>query len=182
MFSGKFSQKYFFKTLFFILFLMKNEEKMFAQRTMEIKIPDLEIFANRVERGDGDTYGLGDWRCSVKLRLVGSTLFLDGKITFWEKANDFTTISGEIHQQIDVPELEKCSFCAVSIENLNGSANGENFGARGFRWFDGRGIIRRAKIQTDLFGEDVGQIGGIVQFLPIRAVIRCDYALVDFEF
>jgi hypothetical protein len=179
MLLNGFFQKYFFKIFAFCFFLVGNLAKIFAQQTIEINIPDLEIVANRIERGDGDTYGLGDWRCAVKVRLEGTTLFLDGKITFWEKTNDFTTISGEIHEQINVPELATCRFCEISIENFNGSTNGENFGARGYRWFDGRGIIRRAKIRTDIFGEDAGQIGGVLQFEPIRAVVRCDYVLLE---
>ncbi len=144
-----------------------------AQRTLSISLPDAHIAADRVTRGDGDTYGLGDWRCAFTLKLEGSVLRLDGTILFTEQANDFTTIVGEYHRRIPVGELEKCRTCRTSLSETYGTASGPNIGARGYRWFSGQGLVRRAKIQSDTFGDDVGHIGGTVQFAPVRVLIEC---------
>jgi hypothetical protein len=147
-----------------------------AQIVLEIAIPDVEISANVLERGDGDTYGLGNFQCSFQLKPDGNALLITGKIIFQEQANDFTTISGVIKHRIKVPELEYCASCEVVLENLQGSCSGPNIGARGYRWFEGQGVIRRAKIRTDIFGNDIGNIGGIIQFEPLRAIVTCAYA------
>lgn len=144
-----------------------------AQRPLSIQLSDAHITANRLTRGDGDTYGLGDWRCAFTIKLVGTVLHLDGTIMFTEKANDFTTIVGEYHRRIPVDELEKCRSCRISLDETYGTAIGPNIGARGYRWFDGQGLVRRAKIQTDTFGDDTGHIGGTVQFSPVRVLIEC---------
>ncbi len=144
-----------------------------AQRTLSIRLPDAQITADRLTRGDGDTYGLGDWQCAFTVKLVDTVLHLDGTIMFAEKANDFTTIVGEYHRRIPVGELEKCRSCRISLDETYGTAIGPNIGARGYRWFDGQGLVRRAKIQTDTFGDDTGHIGGTVQFVPVRVLIEC---------
>ena len=144
-----------------------------AQRSLSIKLPDATITADRITRGDGDTYGLGDWQCAFTVKLVGTVLHLDGTIMFAEKANDFTTIVGEYHRRIPVGELEKCRSCRVSLDPTYGTVNGPTIGARGYRWFAGLGLVRRASIQTDTFGDDAGHIGGRVQFAPVRVLIEC---------
>ena len=144
-----------------------------AQQSFSIQLPEVQISADRVVRGDGDTYGLGDWHCSFNVSLEGTMLKIDGKISFTEKANDFTTIVGEYHQQIAVGELERCRHCFVSLNETQGKVSGPNIGAQGYQWFNGQGLLRRAKIQTDIFGNDVGNIGGTVQFTPIRVLVDC---------
>lgn len=144
-----------------------------AQRSLSIQLPDAQITADRITRGDGDTYGLGDWQCAFTVKLVGTVLHLNGTIMFTEKANDFTTIVGEYHRRISVGELERCRTCQISLGETYGTANGPNIGARGYRWFGGQGLVRRAKIQTDTFGNDAGHIGGVVQFTPVRILIEC---------
>ena len=64
--------------------------------------------------------------------------------------------------------LERCRHCQVTLGETSGSVSGPNIGARGYRWFDGQGLVRRAKIQTDVFGADAGKIGGAIQFAPIQ--------------
>ncbi|MBC7776744.1 MAG: hypothetical protein H7246_15020 [Phycisphaerae bacterium] len=148
-----------------------------AQQSFSIQLPDMQISADRVIRGDGDTYGLGDWQCVFTVTLDGTMLKVNGKISFTEKANDFTTIVGEYHQCIAVGELERCRHCTVSLDEIQGTVSGPNIGARGYRWFNGQGLVRRAKIQTDTFGNDAGNIGGTVQFAPIRVLVDCSIAI-----
>jgi len=68
----------------------------YAQQSFDITLPDVQIIAERVVRGDGDTYGMGDWHCAFNVSLEGPVLKIDGNISFTEKANDFTTIVGEL--------------------------------------------------------------------------------------
>ncbi len=149
---------------------------LLAQQSFNFQIPDAQIRADRVLRGDGDTYGLGDWTCTFTIALEGTELVINGKIRFTERANDFTTIVGEYHQRIFVGELERCRHCNVSLVESYGQVSGPNIGARGYRWFDGQRLIRRANIQTDVFGSDAGQIGGTVQFMPVRILVDCSIA------
>ena len=160
----------FSKALLFQAFFVPLE--VAAQATVSVQLPDVQIFADRLVRGDADTYGLGDWQCAFTATLSGRRLKLDGRISFTEKANDFTTIVGFFHQSILLSELEHYRNAAFSMEPAKGSVSGENIGARGFRWFEGQGIIRRANIQTDTFGSDTGNIGGTVQFAPIKIKVR----------
>ena len=48
----------------------------------------------------------------------------------------------------------------------------------GARWYRGQGLVRRAKMTTDTFGEDVGRVGGVIQFAPLRVLVQCDYAVI----
>lgn len=162
------------KTIFLSVCFLANVAV--AQKSFSISLPDVQIYADRLVRGDGDTYGLGDWQCAFTVALDGPIIQVDGKITFREEANDFTTIVSEYHQRTVIGELERCRHCQVSLEGTHGTVSGENIGARGYRWFQGKGLIRRAKIQTDTFGNDVGKIGGTVQFAPVRIMVDCSIA------
>lgn len=161
------------KALFLLVFATLD---LVAQESFSIALPDAQITAHRIVQGDGDTYGLGDWRCAFTVTLEGTVLKVDGKIRFAENANDFTTIVGEYHQQVEVGALEHCRQCLVSLDESQGTVTGPNIGARGYRWFAGQGLIRRARIQTDIFGEDAGNIGGTIQFAPIRVLVECAMA------
>jgi hypothetical protein len=165
-------------SLKFLLFFLSCflAADVLAQKSFNIELPDIQITASRIVRGDGDTYGLGDWKSTFTVALDGTTLKVDGTISFTEKANDFTTIVGEYHQRIAVGALERCRHCQVTLGETTGSVSGPNIGARGYRWFGGQGLIRRAKIQTDIFGEDVGNIGGTIQFALIRILVDCSIA------
>ncbi|MBK9336518.1 MAG: hypothetical protein IPM98_07980 [Lewinellaceae bacterium] len=163
----------------FCLLILVSVRHTWAQQSFQIDLPDVQITADKLVRGDADTYGLGDWRCTFRVSLDGTFLQIDGDIIFSEKANDFTTITGTFSRRIEVGELAKCRLCDVSLAETGGVAAGPNIGARGYRWYKGEGIIRRARIVTDTFGEDVGHIGGTVQFAPVRVVVRCDYAWRD---
>lgn len=147
-----------------------------AQSSFFIHLPDVQIMADRITCGDGDTYGLGDWQCAFTATLEGTYLLLTGTIIFAEKANDLTTIIGQYHRRIQVKELDHCHNCKVKLSKTYGVVRGPNIGARGYRWFKGKGIIRCAKIQTDTFGNDAGSIGGTVQFAEIRVLVECPYA------
>lgn len=150
-----------------------------AQQTIQIQVPDLQITANKLENGDGDLYGLGDWHCTVSARLESDTLVIDSYIIFKENNNDFTTIKGKKQQRIVVPELAGCYRCGPSLRSSEGAVKGPNIGARGFRWFAGQGIIRRASIRTDTFGDDAGHVGGTLQFAPIQVTLDCGYAISE---
>lgn|GEM_PF-681699 len=163
----------------FCLMLASALGKAHAQRSFQIELPDAQIVADKLVRGDADTYGLGDWRCTYRVSLDGNFLQLDGAIVFSERANDFTVITGTFSSRIEVGELEKCRLCDVALEDIEGVVAGPNIGARGYRWYKGQGIIRRARIATDTFGDDVGRIGGTVQFEPVRVAVRCDYAVLE---
>lgn len=160
---------------FFLLFAC-GVHNAHAQRNILVNLPNITIVADKITRGDGDTYGLGDWSSSFKIELEGSVLKVDGTIVFTENANDFTTITGEYHGRFPVKELEKCRSCNVVLEDNYGVVSGPNVGARGYGWYYGQGLIRQAKIITDTFGDDAGQIGGTVQFAPVRIAIHCSYA------
>ncbi|MBX2892955.1 MAG: hypothetical protein KF734_18740 [Saprospiraceae bacterium] len=150
-----------------------------ASRDVVVMLPEARIVADRLVRGDGDTYGLGDWRCDFRVELDGSTLHVIGKIVFAENGNDFTLIVGEYRQRIVVGELEKCRQCQLSLEEARGTVSGPNIGARGARWYVGQGLIRRAKIVTDTFGEDVGRVGGTVELAPVWVRVDCPIAQTD---
>jgi hypothetical protein len=142
-----------------------------AQLPIVVQLPDVQLTANRLVRGDGDTYGLGDWACTFRLSIDSCYLRVDGQVVFAEKANDFTTIVGECHELIPLEVLKKNPQYHLRLERNFGSVAGSNIGARGYRWFAGTGVVRRANIQTDTFGNDVGRIGGTVQFHPVRILV-----------
>lgn len=144
-----------------------------AQESFVLQLDEVEITAGRIVRGDGDTYGLGDWHCRFEVSLTESTVLLEGRIVFAEKANDHTTISGTFKKYIPVKELEACRHCVIQLDPAEGTVSGPNIGARGYRMFAGQGLIRRAHIQTDVLGQDAGRIGGTVQFAPIRVLVDC---------
>ena len=148
-----------------------------AQDTLVVNLPDVDIFANKVTRGDADVYGLGDWTCKFEVEVLdGAKLLLKGTISFWEKANDYTTIVGKYEQVLSLKALEPYAYFRLQIESPSGSVGGSNIGARGFRWFAGEGLIQKAHIQTDTFGEDAGRIGGTVKFRPLKIVAQRAYA------
>jgi hypothetical protein len=147
-----------------------------AQESFVVQLPEVEIYADRVLRGDADTYGLGDWRCSFSVTLDSTALLLQGYISFTEKAHDFTTIVGEYRRRIELGELQRCRHCNVTLAGNEGKVSGPNIGARGYRWFAGDKLIRRARIQTDVFGSDAGRIGGMIQFEPLQVLVDCRLA------
>ncbi len=152
-----------------------------AQDTLVVNLPDVNIFAGKVTRGDADVYGLGDWICKFEVEaLGGAKLLLKGIISFSEKANDQTTIVGKYEQVLSLKALEPYAYHRLQLLSPFGKVGGPNIGARGFRWFDGEGIIQKAYIQTDTFGEDAGRIGGTVRFHPIVIVAQREYAGVEF--
>ena len=159
--------------MLFLFLFTKN--KSIAQQYININIPDVQIWADKITNGDADLYGSGDWCCTFTTRIDGDYLVLDGKISFAEKAGDFTTIIGSYHHRILVEELQKCSSCEVSLEEKIGFLSGQNVGARGVQTYNGKGIIRSAKIVTDTFGNDNGKVGGRIKFNPIRFKVVCIY-------
>jgi hypothetical protein len=163
------------RLLFSGLFLWAHLTAM-AQESFVVQLPEVEIYADRVLRGDADTYGLGDWRCKFSVTLDSTGLLLKGYISFTEKAHDFTTIVGEYRQRIELGELKRCRSCNVTLAGNEGKVSGSNIGARGYRWFSGEKLIRRARIQTDVFGSDAGQIGGAIQFAPLQVLVDCRLA------
>lgn len=150
-----------------------------TSQTFLITLPDAQITADRLLRGDGDTYGLGDWRSTFRIALEDIYLKVDGEIIFTEKANDHTTLAGQYHHRFVVGALEKCRSCSFVLEETEGTVRGPNVGARGYRWYKGRGIVKSAQIVTDTFGDDVGKIGGTIQFRPVKVQMHCYFAAVE---
>jgi hypothetical protein len=154
-------------------FLLFGLAKTNANDTLKVFIPDLIVWADQLNHGDTDIYGLGEWQCSVIAEVENGDLILRGKIVFSEKSNDFTVISGKIDYRIPIKNLGSCyDFEVISIEKNKGNVNGENRGASGFHKFLGKGIIRSANIITDTFGGDVGKIGGTIKFQPIFLIVK----------
>ena len=158
------------------IFALLNTFQLSGQDYIDISLPDCQIRGDKLQRGDGDTYGLGDWYCQFSFKLDGAYIEVRGSIRFCENANDFTTITGEFFQRYPVAELKRCQHCQLTIDDSQGFVKGQNIGARGYRWFDGQGLIRGASIQTDTFGDDVGKVGGTVQFAPVRVLVECAMA------
>ncbi len=151
-----------------------------AQTVLTVQLPDVSISADRVLRGDADTYGLGDWYCTFRLTLDGDSITLNGYIAFHEKANDSSIIVGHVRHRVALPFASDYHWCAREADPSSGIVSGPNIGARGPRWYAGRGLIRRAYVVTDTFGDDVGRIGGRVQFRPVHIRLRCEYAGLNF--
>jgi hypothetical protein len=148
----------------------------YAQESVVIPLPELRLYADVLEQGDADTYGLGHWKLDVQLRLEGTDLLLEARLIFQENARDYTIISGQTQQRIHVGALEKCQYCTLILEEEHGTVSGPNIGARGYRWYRGQALVRRAHIVTDTFGPDTGRIGGLVQLKPARVLVHCLYA------
>jgi len=148
-----------------------------APTYISVELPDIWIMANQILRGDGDTYGNGDWYCKVNAALdAEGNIRLEGELMFAEKANDFTTITRSFKRIIKVPALEKCKECRLSLDETRGYVSGLNVGARGYRWYRGKGLIRRVYFQTDTFGTDAGRVGGRIVFSPLKVLVKCEYA------
>jgi len=154
---------------------------LFAQNDefVQVSLPDASITATQCLRGDGDTYGLGDWNSTFTVEIDSIYLKIRGEVSFTEKANDFTTIVGQYQSQVVITEMMRCPNCSFSLEKQSGSVSGPNVGARGYQWYNGQGIIRRAKIMTDTFGDDVGKIGGVIQFRTIQIEKHCYFAFAE---
>lgn len=144
---------------------------------MLVELPDAEIWATDLLRGDDDTYGLGDWRCVFELELRDSALVVRGEITFWERANDQTTIRGHYYRVLPIAAATR--NCQLELVQASGLVSGPNIGARGYRWYKGEGVVRQARIITDTFGPDTSRIGGTIQFEPIQIARSCVYALAE---
>lgn len=166
------------KCLLFLLCLIGGPLSVQSQDTLSIPLPDVYIFAGRLIKGNADLYGLGDWVCRFRVSIKDSVLILRGDIIFKEKANDYTIIEGAVQKSIVAPELSAFAGCLLSLSPNRGEVRGPNIGARGFQWFKGNGLVRRAFIRTDTFGLDVGKVGGRVQFEPVKIVARC-YVIAD---
>ncbi len=149
---------------------------------LALQLPDVSITADQVLRGDADTYGLGNWRCTFHLSWDGSEAVLEGYIIFRESANDSTIIRGRVLHRIALPELAPYGLCTLTFDRAYGAVGGPNIGARGARWYAGRGLIRKALIVTDTFGDDVGRIGGLVQFRPVQIRLDCLYAALNLTY
>jgi hypothetical protein len=162
------------RNLFLICMLF--QAPLAAQTNLEIPLPNITIIADKILQGDGDTYGLGTWDLKVKVWLEGYVLHMEGQIVFSENANDFTVIAGSFEQQIIVEDLKKCQHCLLKLNDPEGRVSGPNVGARGYRWYSGQGLVRRARIVTDTFGADNGHVGGTIEWMPLKVLIHCLYA------
>lgn len=141
------------------------------QKNLTLQLKEVTIIADKVLKGDADTYGLGNWTCSFTLTLENDQLIVDGSILFSENANDGTKIEGRYRGQIPLsPEQLACKGCRYELVETAGSVSGPNIGVRGYRNFEGTGLIKRARIRTDIFGDDAGKIGGVIRFRPVELV------------
>lgn len=168
-----------FRLLPLIAFLLVSE-LLTAQPfpTLTISLPDVEIVADQLVRGDHDVYGLGDWHCSFSFKLEKNVIKVYGEIVFSEKAHDFTTIRGTYYKELAIADADKYPACEMKLNVSEGTVSGPNVGARGHRWYKGSGVIRQAHIITDTFGMDTGKIGGTIQFEPLEIVLNCVYAAI----
>jgi len=149
---------------------------LFAQSSLSINIPDLEIRADKLIQGDADTYGRGDWKCEVTVHIIEDTINVTGSIIFSENEADRTIIKGDFRKVFVSPMLRKFQSCELDEKKINGDAGGLNFGSREPVWVKGKGLIKRIKIRTDTFGNDIGKIGGILKFNPIILNYECLFA------
>jgi hypothetical protein len=150
-----------------------------SQKMLTIPLPDLEVFADKLRSGDCDLYGLGNWQCEISIKIDGAYLVLKAKAVFSEDNPDYTVIEGSVSKRIYVEELAKYAFCDLEQEHFSGSVSGKNIGARGYRWYYGSGMVKKAWIVTDTFGCDVGKVGGTIQLHPLRVSVQCTYAAAE---
>lgn len=168
------------RQIFFIL-LLPTALAAQTQRVY-VRLPDLNLQADQLLRGDGDTYGLGNWTARFVLRREDDFLLLDGKLIFTEDAHDHTTIVGTVHKRYRLSALQNCRNCTVRLMQDVGVAEGPNIGARGYRWFEGRGLLKKAYLRTDVFGADTGHIGGRFVFRRLGLEIACPVAIRSPDF
>lgn len=145
-----------------------------AQQTIRVPLPSIEIWADKLEHGDCDTFGKGTWMCSVETEIEGDELTISAKIWFLENSGDSTRITGAATRKMKIPSLKDYSACTILNKGGSGRLNGVNIGARSFRNYEGQGIIRSGYIQTDTHGCDVGKIGGKLTLKPLYLKIYCD--------
>ena len=157
-------------------FLFGLPARGWSQDTILVALPDVYITADRVLQGDGDTYGLGEWKCVFSVALEDSLLLLKGRVVFSENANDFTRIVGRYEGYWGLEVLKKYKSCRLRLAQASGSVSGQNFGARGYRRFKGQGLIRSARVRCDVLGTDTGQIGVGVHFAPLVLKLECAVA------
>ncbi len=147
---------------------------------LTIQLKDVTIIADKVVQGDADTYGLGTWNCRFTAHLEDHVLIIKGAILFSENANDGTKITGSYQSRIPLsPEQLTCKGCRYELLETEGSVAGPNFGVRGYRNFAGTGLIESARIRTDAFGDDAGQIGGSIRFRPVELVAVPVFAALE---
>ena len=160
--------------LFLILFLSSGLVK--AQETILVPLADIELWATEIEQGDCDTYGKGYFECRVTASVKKSNVILKCKIRLLEQSGDHTILTGTYRRVISVPELEKYSACKKIKKNRSGTIKGRNFGARGFRHFNGKGLIKSGYLRTDTFGCDNGKAGGRIKLHPLILRVHCHRA------
>jgi hypothetical protein len=147
-----------------------------AQKTIEIVVPAMTIVADQLQAGDADLYGLGDWQCKASARFDGTDVVLEAHIVFSERSNDYSVLAGSAQKRVKLTQLEGCRHCEWILLPDRGTVSGPNVGARGYKWYVGKGLIARAFIQTDTFGDDLGRAGGSLYFAPVRVLVHCAIA------
>lgn len=80
--------RHFICTLFLCSLLL-----LAAQEAAIIKIPDKEIIADRLIRGNGDTYSMGDCWCSFRLSRTNDMLMLNGEMMAAQKSQSSSSSS-----------------------------------------------------------------------------------------
>lgn len=150
-----------------------------TEYSVRIQIPEMQIYADRLVRGDEELWGLGDWECVWDIELSGDSIYIRGKILFRELANDMSVFVGKVERRIRAEELAQCPFCTLDDFVQQGCISGKNAGAVGYRRYRGVGIVRSGFIQTDTFGPDLGKVGGTVRFRPMEVPLRCSVAGVN---
>jgi len=142
-----------------------------AQETIILNIPDITIYANELIQGNSDTYGRGVWKSNFTLEIIDDQVNLKAELLFLENQGDNTIITGKFEGNYPIPSFIKYPNCSFKLPVKKGVVEGANFGARGFRTFEGKGIIHTISIQTDTFGDDVGKVGGTIHFNPIEIIV-----------
>jgi hypothetical protein len=161
-----------------LLFLFLPSALLKSQELVRVQLPEMEIYANQLLEGDGDTYGLGTFSLEVYSEIQDSLLVIHAQILFEEGQNDHTRIFGTEQWSFPVKRLSQCQSCGLKLRKTDGELVGKNIGARGFKRWSGTGLIQSALIQTDTFGSDTGNVGGRFLLRPIEIEIYCEYVIL----
>jgi hypothetical protein len=159
------------KHRFVCIMLLFGASTLSAQQSITIYPSAFEIRATDILKGDGDTYGLGNFVVKTTLYLKNEWLTVRVDLKFAENANDFTTIVGSVQYMYKIDEIAKCRSCVHTLAHEQASTVHKNIGARGYKVFGGDEIVESLYFITDTFGEDAGNIGGTVQLAPITIYV-----------
>ena len=146
-------------------------------RLLRVTVPPMTVYADRLEQGDCDLYGRGDWQVTVRATVQGDCVVLQGRLLFQENAGDNTRITGKFKKVLPLPEGPgRKPWCAYRLREHTGAVRGKNTGPVGPQSKKGEGLIESADIVSDTWGCEPGEVGGRVRFRDIEVECFCDVA------